>query len=103
MDSTVAIVILAILTLVVVIVVVFKISEEPSTRPKTKSQQRDEVMARFEKRLDKALTPLKGDKTALHAAKTKCLKQFSEELAMNIMFDADDKREMIRELAAYQV
>ena len=63
--------------------------------------RRQSVMARFERRLEEKLAPYAGDEVALKIHKRELLKTFSRELEMNVMFDADEKKAMIAELAGF--
>jgi hypothetical protein len=64
-------------------------------------ERRRNIMTTFERRLEEKLSPYAGDEVALKIHKRELLKAFSKELEMNVMFDADEKKAMIAELAGF--
>lgn len=65
----------------------------------TKEEKLYEIINGYKKELRETLEPLQDDNKARMSKKTQMLKKFSDELAMNVLFDADEKKEIIQELA----
>lgn len=93
--------VLAVLVLITVIYAVMRSAVEPAY--KTAAQKRREIIAGYEAEMRAKLEPLKENAKAMREEKVKLLKHFSEELAMNVLFDADEKRVIISDLARYDV
>ena len=75
--------------------------QELTSLVKSKEQKRREIIAGYEAELEARLQPLREDAAASRAEKVKLLSRFSRELSMHVFFDADEKKEIIAELAAY--
>ena len=77
----------------------FALKDDTSTKIQTKEEKRYEIIGEYSKTLRLELEPLKNDKQAYLAKKSSLLKSFSDELALNIFFDAVEIKEIIQDLA----
>ncbi len=101
MDSVIIFILLAIGFLIVVIY--FTLKKSTSTVPRTKEEKCHEIIVEYKRRLDEELSLLKTDNDAMLAKKSVLLRDFSLELSRNIFFDNDEMREVIQELANYEI
>ena len=95
MDSAILYSIIGIIILILVIVVTLNI--DVSRKVQTKEEKRAEILQKYKEELHSALSDI-DDNEEKNAKKTKLLKQFSDELSRNIFFDADEIRDVIRNL-----
>lgn len=65
---------------------------------KSKEQKREEILQDYKVKLRNALKSFQNNEQRRERKNT-LLKEFSDELALNIFFDADEKKEIIMELA----
>ena len=70
---------------------------------KDSDQKRLELIDSYKLRMDTALKPVSGDRELFLDKKRELLKTFSIELSSNIYFDSDEVRDLIRELAEYDI
>lgn len=96
MDSEMIYAVVGIIVLGVVILVVLNTSKSKTIN--TKEAKREAILQDYKNQLHKALSPFENDKDARVAIKNKMLKKFSDELSLNIFFDADEIKEIILEL-----
>ncbi len=101
MDS-ISVLVLALIG-ILVLVIVLTLKKGSSKVPKTKEEKCHEIIMEYKRRLDKELTPLRENYDAMLAKKSVLLREFSVELSHNIFFDNDEMREVIKELASYEV
>jgi len=92
-DSEIIYSIVGIVIFIIIIVVVLRSDvNDPQKKEKLK---KDDILNGYREELRKALEPLKDNKEAKVAKKSKILKKINSELAMNIFFDKDEIREVI--------
>ncbi len=82
-----------------VMVVIFTFRGNVGKQVQTKEQKRESIIAEYKKELYEALIVLKDDRQARLDKKSKLLKKFSDELALNIFFDKNEIQDIILELA----
>lgn len=75
---------------------------KPKAQPKSKEQKQQEIIEAYKRKLDSKLSGIE-DKSLLIKQKTALLKTFSSELNRNLFFDKEEVRELIQELAAYNI
>ncbi len=95
---------LALLILLGIVLYTTRSREAGLKRPvKTDLQKREELIASYKLKLETALKPVVDDRELYLGRKRELLKAFSMELSMNIYFDDETMKEVIRELASYDV
>ena len=77
----------------------FALKNDIAGKVQTKEEKRYEIISAYQSLLRKELTPLKDDKEEYLAKKSLLLKEFSDELSLNIFFDSLEIKEIIQDLA----
>ncbi len=101
METPVVLALAGIFGLLALIYLVMQSGSSPAVSTKSKEQKRREIIVGYEEEIETALESLREDPVKMRAEKVRLLGRFSKELEMNVFFDADEKRSMITELAAY--
>ncbi len=78
-------------------------SNKPTQKHKSKIQKQAEILENYKQKMNNDLVEYDGNKALFLEKKTELLKVFAQELSMNMFFDKDETRELIRELASHEV
>jgi len=89
--------------LLIVIYKVFKGSNDKVVNGKSKEHKQKEIVQEYKRQMNEALKQYQSDKVMMSSKKTEMLKKFSAELSKNIFFDHSEVKEVIRELAHYEI
>lgn len=94
--------------LILVIVATFfyfilKPTKKVVVRTKSTKKKQIEILEGYKQKMDTELIGYSKDRTLFLEKKTALLKVFAEELSRNLFFDKDEARELIRELANYEI
>lgn len=98
MDAEILYALLGIFGFVLVIMWIL-FSSKPSSSIKTQAIKKSEIIFEYTQKLEKALKECKDNKELRIETKKVCMKEYSNELARNIFFDADEVREILQELS----
>ena len=90
---------IVIIVIIAIVGIFFTIQKRVPKIVKTKKQKKAEIIDAYKKELSKSRQLLQQDQKARVAKKMQLLKKFSDELALNIFFDANEVREIILELS----
>lgn len=81
------------------VIAYFVLRSDVSKEVQSKDERRYDIVNAYEKELKEALEPIKDDEKARIAKKSELLKNFSDELSLNIFFDEMDIKDIITELS----
>jgi len=77
----------------------FTLKSDTAGKIQTKEEKRYEIISGYRAVLRKELAPLQNNREELLAKKVLLLKEFSDELSLNIFFDSLEIEEIIQDLA----
>ncbi len=80
-------------------IVFFVLRSDVSAQVQSKEKKRYAILNEYKKQLREALEPLQDNNEAYVAKKNELLKQISNELSLNIFFDASEIKDVIMDLA----
>ena len=82
-----------------ILIIILTLRSTPPSEIQTKEQKRQEIINEYRQQLRSALDALEDDEEAMVAKKSELLKRFSNELSMNIFFDKEEIRDIIKNLS----
>ena len=96
--------ILTIIIILVIVVVFFLVKRYTSsnTQIKSKAIKKSEIIDDYKKQLRDMIVSCKEDENLILVKRKELLKQFNQELSLNIFFDKNEIRQTLNELVNYK-
>jgi uncharacterized membrane protein YvbJ len=89
--------------IILLLVIAFTLKQAQQQPVRSEKDKKQAIINGYKSQLRNILLPLQNDPEALKLEKSRLLKAFSLELSRNIFFDENEMRNIIKELAHYEV